>query len=112
MNVKTFRIASIGVAIAFTAVFCAVVVPALLVDRDVSGAFAAGFVNPYSSGYSADVIFCWVALAIWVIHEASAHSVRHGWACLLLGIIPGVAVGFPLYLVLRSHQLRQIRAED
>ncbi len=112
MNVKTFRMASVGVAIAFTAVFAIVVVPAVVNDRDIFAAFAAGFVNPYSSGYSSDVIFCWVALAIWVVHEASTYSVRYGWVCLVLGIIPGVAVGFPLYLVLRSRQLRQTRADD
>lgn len=111
MNEKAFRAASIGVAVAFTAVFFAVVVPALVHDRDVIGAFAAGFANPYSSGYSADVIFCWIALAIWVFHEARMYAVRHGWICLLLGIVPGVAVGLSLYLVLRSRQVRQASAE-
>lgn len=76
--------------------------PALIAD------FAAGFVNPYSSGYSADVILCWIALVIWVTYEAKVYSVRHGWICLVLGIVPGVAVGFPLYLVLRNRQMRQI----
>jgi hypothetical protein len=38
-------------------------VPALLTNPDLFGAFAAGFVNPYASGYTADVFFCWVALA-------------------------------------------------
>ena len=71
------------------------------------GAFAAGFVNPYASGYSSDVVACWLIMAIWVIYEATSKAVRHGWICLLLGVIPGVAVGFSLYLVVRSVQLRE-----
>jgi hypothetical protein len=108
MSEKTFEVASFGVAICFTILFCLLVIPALISDLDIIGAFAAGFVNPYASGYSADVILCWVALAIWVTYEAKVYSVKYGWICLGLGIIPGVAVGFPLYLVLRNRQIRQI----
>ena len=74
--------------ICFTIIFCLLVVPALISDFDIMGAFAAGFVNPYSSGYSADVILCWVALVIWVTYEAKVYSVRHGWICLVLGLVP------------------------
>ena len=106
MSDGVFRGLALALALGFTAVFCVVVVPPLLQDADVLGAFGAGFVNPYASGYSADVLFCWAILAVWVVHEATAHHVEHGWLCLLLGIVPGVAVGFGLYLVLRSRQLR------
>jgi len=58
MSKKVFECASIAVAIFFTIIFCLLVVPALISDFDIMGAFAAGFVNPYSSGYSADVILC------------------------------------------------------
>ena len=86
MNRRVFEIASIGVAVCFTLLFCLLVVPALISDFDIIGAFAAGFVNPYSSGYSADVILSWVALAIWVIYEAKTYSVKHGWICLALAV--------------------------
>ena len=69
------------------------------------GAFAAGFVNPYASGYATDVVVCWVILAAWVAYEAKTHSVRNDGICLLLGNIPGVAVGFAVYLLLRERQL-------
>lgn len=105
MSQRIFEITLILIAAGFTATFAIVVIPALIEDRDIIAAFAAGFVNPYSSGYSADVIFCWAALGIWILFEAKAHSIKHGWVCLLLGLVPGVAVGFPLYLVLRSRQL-------
>ena len=69
---------------------------------DILAAFGAGFVNPYSSGYSADVIACWLILAIWVVYEAKSRSVRHGWVCLVVGVVPGVATGFAAYLLLRA----------
>ena len=107
MNQRIFELAMISVALLFTVFFVVVVVPALLQDGDIVGAFAAGFVNPYSSGYSFDVIVCWFALAIWVFYERSNYSVKHGWFCLLLGVVPGVAVGLSLYIVLRARQLRE-----
>jgi len=107
MNETTFRVLAGSVAVLFTLAFCVIVVPPLIAEPDVVGAFAAGFVNPYAAGYSTDVLLCWVALAVWVIHEASTYGVRHGWACLLVGVVPGVAVGFGAYLVLRSYQMQQ-----
>ena len=107
MNEQLFKAACLALALGFSVVFCLIVVPPFIQAPDLLGAFAAGFVNPYAAGYSADVFFCWGALALWVIHEAKAYSVRHGWICLVLGIVPGVAVGFALYLVLRSHQIHQ-----
>jgi hypothetical protein len=80
-------------------------VPPLVGDPDILGAFAAGFVNPYSSGYSTDVIVCWLILAAWVAFEAKSRSVKHGWVCLALGVIPGVAVGLAAYLLIRSRQV-------
>jgi hypothetical protein len=111
MNERTFRVLSLAVAIGFAVVFTIVVIPPLIENPDVLGAFSAGFVNPYASGYSSDVIFCWIALAIWVTHEATTYNVRYGWVCLVLGLVPGVAVGFALYLILRSYQITQLKAD-
>jgi hypothetical protein len=110
MAERLFRVGIIGVAAGFTALFCSVVVPPLIEDPDIVGAFAAGFVNPYASGYSADVIACWLILAIWVGFEAKSRSVKHGWVCLVLGVMPGVAVGFAGYLLLRSSQVEEERS--
>ena len=98
-------------ALFFTAFFAVTVLPPLFENPDLWGAFAAGFVNPYSSGYSTDVLVCWVILAVWVAYEAKAYGVRKGWVCLLLGIVPGVAVGFALYLLLRAKQIRELKRD-
>ena len=105
MRKRFFKIGLTFIALLFIVIFCSVVVPPLIEHPDIIGAFAAGFVNPYASGYSADVFCCWAILLIWVIYEAP--QVKYGWICLLLGIIPGVAVGFALYLLLRINQLKQ-----
>ncbi|MEM7612922.1 MAG: DUF2834 domain-containing protein [Pseudomonadota bacterium] len=110
MSERTFRLANIIIAIGFTVVFCIVVLPPLLTEFDVLGAFAAGFVNPYATGYSTDVFFCWAALAVWVVHEAREYHVRNGWICLVVGIVPGVAVGLALYMIVRGGQVNQAPA--
>lgn len=108
MNESIFKYAMLVIAIAFTLFFFVVVMPALIENPDIMGALAAGFVNPYASGYSADVLFCWAALAVWILYEAKSLSVKYGWVCLLLGAFPGVAVGFSLYLILRNSQITQV----
>ncbi|QJB68685.1 DUF2834 domain-containing protein [Parasphingorhabdus halotolerans] len=105
MPESLFKAIIIAAAVIFALIFCAVVIPALIAEPDVVGAFAAGFVNPYSSGYSSDVLACWAILAAWIAYEARALGIRHGWICAVLGIIPGVAVGFALYLLMRMRQL-------
>jgi hypothetical protein len=107
MNEFAFKCAMYFIALAFSLAFTVIVMPPLIADPDLLGAIGAGFVNPYSSGYSADVLFCWAVLVIWVFYESKALDVKHGWVCLLLGAFPGVAVGFPLYLVLRNSQIEQ-----
>lgn len=104
MNENIFKISVAAIGLLFTLIFCLVVVPPLIQNPDIIGALTAGFVNPYASGYSADVICCWFILFIWVIYESP--KVKHGWICLVLGLVPGVAVGFALYLILRSKQLK------
>ena len=109
MNETTFKYAMYSIALAFTLIFCVVVVPPLIENPNVIKALAAGFVNPFASGYSSDVILCWITLAVWVIYESKVYAVKKGWICLVLGLFPGVAVGFPLYLVLRNNQIKQAK---
>ncbi len=104
MNETIFKTAIIAAALAFLAVFALVVMPPLIAEPDVIGAFAAGFVNPYASGYSADVLACWVILSAWNMYERQTLGIKHGWVCIVLGMVPGVAAGFALYLLMRMRQ--------
>jgi hypothetical protein len=105
MNEPAIKTIIIAAAAVFTALFAYWCIPPLIADPDIIGALAAGFVNPYSSGYSADVLACWVILSAWIVDERSTLGVRHGLWCILLGAMPGVAVGFAAYLLLRMRQL-------
>ena len=107
MNETKFKLSLSAVGIGFALFFFASVIPPLLENPDLIGAITAGFVNPYAAGYATDAIACWFVLAIWVIYDASNHGVKHGWLCLLLGVVPGVAAGFALYLIVRDKQLRE-----
>lgn len=105
MRLLIFKTVLALLALAFATLFAIIVLPPLLASGDVLGALAAGFVNPYATGYSLDVILCWCILAVWVWYEAVEKKIKHGWLCLLLGLFPGVATGFAVYLLLRYHQL-------
>jgi uncharacterized membrane protein len=109
MTEALFRSLIIAVAIIFTVFFCITIIPPLVVNPNIVGAFMAGFVNPFAAGYATDVILCWVLVAIWVIFERSNHLIKHGRSSLVLGIVPGVAVGLGLYLWLRHRQLKNSR---
>lgn len=87
----------------FMAVFAVIVVPPLLASGDVVGAAMAGFVNPFATGYSLDTIICGLILITWIIYERITLGVRHGWICIVLSLVPGVATGFALYLILRMR---------
>ena len=105
MQKQIFKAGVIGSAAIFLIFFIVYVTPAALAYGDIIGAFLAGFVNPFSSGYAVDVIMCWFILLFWVIYERNTLGIKHGWLCLVLGVVPGVAVGFGSYLMLRlSHQ--------
>jgi Terpene cyclase DEP1 len=105
MDEPVFKTTIIAAAAVFTALFAYWCIPPLVAHPDIVGAFAAGFVNPYSSGYSADVLACWVILSAWILYERRTLGIRHGLWCILLGAIPGVAVGFSAYLLLRMRQV-------
>lgn len=105
MSKTVFEGLVIGLGAAFAIAFCIIVVPPLLESGDVLGAFAAGFVNPFSSGYSLDVILCALILFAWIIYERSALGIKYGWIAIPISFVPGVATGFALYLVLRMRQL-------
>lgn len=107
MTVPLFKTTIVAAAAAFTALFVYWCVPAMIENPDLIGAFAAGFVNPYASGYAADTLACWAILTAWIAFEARTKGVRHGWIFVALGIIPGVAVGFAGYLLLRMRQLER-----
>ena len=103
MSKTLFQISIALVAVVFMIIFCVLVFPPLLQNPDIIGAFAAGFVNPYASAYATDAVCCWVVLLFWVIYEYP--KIKYGWVCLLLGLVPGAAVGFGVYLILRTKEI-------
>lgn len=79
--------------------------PHIIEQKDLSLVLSSGFVNPYATGYSIDLIATWLVLIVWVVYEYKAHRIKHGWVCILLGLVPGVVVGFASYLLLRHSQM-------
>ncbi len=110
MSTSVFERLVLTLGILFALAFMIIVVPPLVQSGDVFGAFAAGFVNPYSSGYSLDVILCALILFVWIFYERKSRGIKHGWIAIPLSFVPGVATGFAVYLVLRSRQLEKEQA--
>ena len=109
MSQSIFKISVGLVGLIFSIYFSVTVIPSLINDPDIIGAFASGFVNPYASGYSFDVICCALILWVWILYEVP--RVKYGWICALLCLVPGVAVGFAAYLILRMNQPKNIENE-
>lgn len=105
MNQKFFEFLVISLGAVFAFAFFVIVMPPLIESGDVVGAFSAGFVNPYSSGYSLDTILCGFILISWVLFERSTLSIKHGWIVIPLSFVPGVATAFAVYLIIRYRQL-------
>lgn len=99
-----------AIGLAFTLVFAILVMPSLLKDLSIATALSSGFVNPYSTGFSLDTLSSWLVLTVWIIYEARSSGIRHGWIAILLGLIPGTATGFAVYLILRTMQIGTERA--
>ena len=106
MNTQAFRMSLLVLAAAFTLAFVAICVPPFLENPDIVAAFAGSFANPYATGYALDIFFTWGVLATWVLYEAKAKGIRHGWVALVVGVVPGVAVGFAAYLLIRLKQAK------
>jgi len=105
MNEQNFKRAILASAAVFLAVFLFYTLPAAIEQADLIQSFALGFVNPLATGYSVDVIACGFIFFFWVLFEAKQYGVRYGWICIPLSFIPGVAVAFALYLLIRHKQL-------
>ena len=102
---KTAYTSALGIiGIGFAAFFFITMGPGFLANPDIVAAVKAGFVNPYSSGFATDAVCCWLVLAAWVVYEKFEKGMKHGWIALLLGLVPGVATGFALYLFMRMKQ--------
>ncbi len=95
----------------FVIFFAVFVAPPAFESGDIVGAFAAGFVNPYSSGYSLDAILTGFILIAWVLHERRARGIRHGWVAIILCFVPGVAVALAYYLILRTRATSVLKTD-
>jgi len=105
MNEQNFKRGIIGSTIIFMSVFLFYTLPYALEMGDIMAVSLAGFANPITSGWSTDVIVCWFIMSFWIFFEAKQFQIKWGWICLPLGIVPGVAFGFCLYLLIRQKQI-------
>lgn len=112
MTERLFKVSLTLIIAGFTIFFFLAFLPPILTDKDIFLVLSSGFVNPYAAGYSIDLIACWLVLIVWVWHEAAVKGTKHGWVCIILGLAPGVVVGFASYLLLRNSQLSEVIKAD
>jgi Terpene cyclase DEP1 len=99
------------------AVYATIAVAALVATWSQNAAYftsMAGFfkdfilgtkVTPASRSITVDILFFFLAAAIFMVIEARKHSVRWVWAYILAGVFIAISVAFPLFLIAR--ELRQ-----
>jgi len=113
MNESQFKAGVIISALVFFAVFLFICMPALFelngspIENSIT-AFSSGFVNPFATGFSVDATACWFILFFWVMYEAKTQNIKKGWLCLLVGVFPGIAIGFAAYLLVRHKQINKV----
>lgn len=107
MTERNFLFVMGAIGVGFAIYFSVTVAPLLIGNLDLPGAIAAGFVNPYSTGFALDTLSSWLVLTVWIVYEARTLNVRYGWVAVLAGLIPGTVTGLALYLILRTVQLRK-----
>jgi len=112
MNESIFRVLLIVIAIGFSLYALTFFFPPIVDNPDIIGVLKAGFVNPYASAYSIDLIACWVVLIIWIFHERSTSQIKFGWVCIPIGLTLGVVVGLSLYLLMRISYFSKQRANN
>ena len=85
MTEPFFKAIIIAAATVFMALFVYWCIPPMIENPNLIGAFAAGFVNPYASGYAADTLACWAILPAWIAHLRRGQRVcaTAGFSCCL-----------------------------
>jgi hypothetical protein len=69
MTRSFFEALALALGTIFAIAFFVIVIPPLAASSDIAGAFGAGFVNPFSTGYSVDAVLCGAILIVWIIYD-------------------------------------------
>ena len=68
--------------------------------------FLAGVeVTPASRSIACDIIYFFLAAAIFMVIEARKHGIRFVWAYILAGMFIAISVAFPLFLIARELRI-------
>jgi Terpene cyclase DEP1 len=74
------------------------------------GRFLADFladvaVTPASRSITCDILYFFLAAAIFMVVEARRHGIRLVWAYILAGMFIAISVAFPLFLIAREMRV-------
>ena len=68
--------------------------------------FLAGVeVTPASRSIACDILYFFLAAAIFMVIEARKHGIRFVWAYILAGMLIDISVAFPLFLIARELRI-------
>jgi hypothetical protein len=68
--------------------------------------FLAGVeVTPASRSIACDILYFFLAAAIFMVLEARKHGIRFVWAYLAAGMLIDISVAFPLFLIARELRI-------
>lgn len=73
----------------------------------VLGFIGAAFVNPAAASLALDLLFVALAASVWMLAEAQRLGIRFVAVYLVLSLLIGISVMFPLFLIARQIKLPQ-----
>jgi len=71
------------------------------------GFIRAAFVNPASASLAIDLLVVAIAACVWMLAEAQRLGIRFVFLYIVLSVLIGISVMFPLFLIARQLKLPQ-----
>jgi hypothetical protein len=79
----------------------------------VAGDFVHEALSNLAGGFIyADITLVWIALAVFMVHEARRLDIRHVWAYIVAAPLLALAVSFPAFMFVRQLKIaRKVRTD-
>ncbi|MDA8793128.1 DUF2834 domain-containing protein [Bacteriovoracaceae bacterium] len=68
---------------------------------------ANNLINPASASIFFDISFLFVSISVWFYMEGKKLDIKLWWVYIITGLIIGISISFPLFLIHRNIKLKE-----